>query len=203
MATELKTYDKNTITSGELDLCQLDKEIKDSGHVTGFACLGREGDNILVYGDSFADETALDALVLAHEEDIEVLRQNLTYEIDEAAKKKRVQFNTGHMDLTYINKQLEAQKFKDVGYPENDIDLDEPFVGFYPYVSAYRVASGLATGEEAADAILLSSNNSKRPDAEIEKHRNKRKREIADSSSKSAMKGFRDSALTEIDNVVV
>jgi len=201
MAVKLKTYDKTTITSGELDLSQLNEEIKDSGHVNGFAALGKEGNNIAVYGDSFADESALDALFLAHEEDIEILRQNLVSEVDEAANIKRGEFITGHMDLTYVNKQLEAQRFKDAGYPENDIDSDEPFSGFYPYVSAYKVASGLATGEAAADEILLSAVNAHKPDATIEKHRNKREKEIKDSSSKSAMKGFRDSALTEINAV--
>lgn len=64
----LKTYTISTdITAGALNSMKLHKEIAATSHVTGFTGLGTIiADNFDILGTTLADETALDALVLAH-----------------------------------------------------------------------------------------------------------------------------------------
>jgi hypothetical protein len=51
-------------------------------------------------------------------------------------------------DVVYISKKTQAQRYKDAGYPEDDLE--------YPYVIQYADFSGL-TMRAAADEILLKS----------------------------------------------
>ncbi len=66
---ELKRYSVSSDTAdGEVSIKKLHTEIEDSGHVTDFACIGLEGDDIVVHGGSFSDESACDTVVSNHVE---------------------------------------------------------------------------------------------------------------------------------------
>ncbi len=204
---KLKIYNKDTdIQSGEVDLKKLDAEIRSAACVNSFRALGQEASQIIVYGESIGDESALDNIVLSHssEEDLDDLQKQLDDEVDDCANGKRSQFLTPHMDLTYINKKLEAQKFKDAGNPENEIDENEPFSGLYPYVSAYRYSEELATGEESAAKILGMSAVLTPIDAKIEKHRNTAKNQIKKhklAANRSLMRAARTEARNAINGI--
>lgn len=65
---DLKTYSISTdVNGGEVNVGLLSQEIKDSGHVTGFEGLRKNGDSLVVIGASIADEPSLDSLVANHE----------------------------------------------------------------------------------------------------------------------------------------
>jgi len=109
MIIKLKTYPVSGITSGEVNLKALDDEIRDSGFVDSLGSLGKEGDDIIVYGVAISNSAGLDQLVMNHGgENIEKLRQNLLEEVNAAAQDKRKKFSIHSMDYSRINKKLEA-----------------------------------------------------------------------------------------------
>ena len=66
-AQVVKTYSiSSDITSGTVKVSKLDGEIAATSHVTEFRSVVKNGDSLQVWGDSLSDESALDALVLAH-----------------------------------------------------------------------------------------------------------------------------------------
>lgn len=197
---KLKTYSRAAIPSGALDLDELHYEMASCGHITNFACLCLEGDNIDVYGDSLDAESPLDSLVSVHNEEIEKLRESLLNEIDESARVKREKFVTPHMGGTHVNKRKEAQAFRDAGNPENDITPEPPFsAAAHPYVSAHKKSNSLSTGQAAADEIINAADQSSGKDADIEHHRNKGKKDIRSSNNRAAMKGHRDTTISSIN----
>ena len=65
----LKTYTISTdVTEGVVTAPVLHNEIEDSANVNSFEGIEVDGDSLHVYGASFSNETALNALVLAHGE---------------------------------------------------------------------------------------------------------------------------------------
>jgi len=63
----LKTYTISTdVTEGVVTAPVLHNEIEDSTNVNSFEGIEVDGDSLHVYGASFSNESALDALVLAH-----------------------------------------------------------------------------------------------------------------------------------------
>jgi hypothetical protein len=197
---KLKTYSRAAIPSGALDLNELHSEMASCGHITNFACLCLEGDNIDVYGDSLDAENPLDSLVSMHNEDVEKLRESLLDEIDESARVKRENFVDPNMGETHINKRKEAQAFRDAGNPENDIAPEPPFsTAIHPYVSAYKKSNDLPTGQDAADEIINAADQSSGKDADIEHHRNKGKKRVRSSSDRAEMRARRDEAIASIN----
>lgn len=86
----LKTYSiANDTASGEVDINKLNSEIQTAGHVNGYNNINIVGDNIEVYGDTFADEVANDSIVSAHEK----------YTLDEYKQKKYYQIDTKTEEL--------------------------------------------------------------------------------------------------------
>lgn len=203
MIIKLKTYPVSGITSGEVNLKALDDEIRASGFVDSLGSLGKEGDDIIVYGVAISNSAGLDQLVMNHGgEDIEKLRQNLLAEVDTAAQDKRKKFSIDSMDYSRMNKKLEAQKFKDSGYPEEEIDNSTPFTGFYPYVSAHKDAMDLNTGQESADDILTVTSAEDKKDAEIEDHREKGRRRIKETNNRALMRTRKADAINNINTVI-
>jgi hypothetical protein len=78
----LKTYSiQNDITGQKVASSHLHSEIIASGSVTGFEGVAKSGDTVSVIGTALANETALDALVLAHS-DLPALKTTRYAEID-------------------------------------------------------------------------------------------------------------------------
>jgi len=71
MATVLKTYNLTDISSGTIKPRKLEAEIRAAGYVENFWGMPYDvtTGNIVIEGDSLLNETALDALVAAHEEE--------------------------------------------------------------------------------------------------------------------------------------
>jgi hypothetical protein len=172
MLKKLKTYSKsNDITSGHFSPVKLHTNIKASGSVTGYGSLAVEGDAIIVWGEALADETALDAIVEAHTEDLGSKRYDAKARLDAAAHDKRHEYLTEGQDLTYANKRKEAEAFIAAGSPEEEIDDGPHFPGAWPYVSSYKMSEGLANGNAAAMVILGKVVALSALDAEVENTR--------------------------------
>jgi len=63
----LKTYSVSSDTAlGEVDIVQLESEIKSSGFIDNYGSLSLAGDDISIIGDSVNNQAALDSLVSAH-----------------------------------------------------------------------------------------------------------------------------------------
>lgn len=73
----LKTYSiLNDTASGEIDINKLSQELKDSNDINNYAGVTCVGDNINLFGGSFADETGADSVVSSHEKyDLEEYKQ--------------------------------------------------------------------------------------------------------------------------------
>ncbi len=64
---ELKTYNiSDDILSGLLDIDRIREELEDSNSINNFEGPVRVGESIKIYGESFLDETACDAIVTNH-----------------------------------------------------------------------------------------------------------------------------------------
>jgi hypothetical protein len=63
----LKTYQISTTASDSVNALRLHSEINSSGSVTNFACVCVSGDNLQVWGEAIANESALDAVVASHD----------------------------------------------------------------------------------------------------------------------------------------
>ena len=68
----LKTYPLTDIISGNFDPLTLEEEIVASGHVTDYATLTFNSENVNVWGDSISNESGLDSVIANHDQTSEI-----------------------------------------------------------------------------------------------------------------------------------
>lgn len=101
----LKTYSASSDLSNGLNMSQLHQQIADDGCITSFTGLINDGDDLMVTGSSM-NETALDAVIAAHEPDMAAIVIEKT-----VAENK-----------DFANKLMQDIKFKNIEEGLNSID---------------------------------------------------------------------------------
>lgn len=139
----LKTYTISVdITSGSCNAERLDFEIKDSGYITNYDGLSIEGDSLIIMGDSFNNESGIDAIVLAHDP----TRDHVTHKI--------LLDYSGSKSFENINYKIDLKS--GVSYtPVFTIHMSGPYAGLLEKTEYYKNYNDQSSPALPAELILV------------------------------------------------
>jgi hypothetical protein len=81
--SELKRYNISTYLTLGVSVCKLHTEIDDASCVTNFGGVSSDGTEVIIYGDSFINETTLDTTITNHDPfDLEQYKLDKNEQID-------------------------------------------------------------------------------------------------------------------------
>lgn len=140
------------------------------------------------------DEAVAEALLTADDDKVQRAKDTAFIEVDNSAGNVRAELLTDvpGQELTYLKKEIDAEKFKAAGYPEVDI-------ADYPWIQAEATARS-DTGQQAADLILVQAAEWTIVGVAIEEERIRGKLRVEQQMSVAGVNNASNQAKIAIDN---